>query len=183
MVSRKPFYLIPMLFFGLSIYAILDYQTTILLKEGNDNYGYGEYDLAISQFTQLLVLQPNNAEAWRLLGRVSVSASLFRQEKKYINNAVDYLKKAVALETNNAENHLYLGIAFQLSQQPQAARQSMQNALTRDPHNTNYLYNYGLLLERQGDRQMAAVYYKKSLAVEVTQVAQLALERVETKTP
>jgi tetratricopeptide (TPR) repeat protein len=159
--------------------AWVDYQNSQIIKVARDNFSYGKFDLAFSQLGVATSRISIDAEAWLLLGRVSTSAALFRSDKKYSDLAVTYLQKAVALEPNQAANYLHLGVALQIKQQNQLAREALLNALARDPYNGNYLYNYGLLLERQGQFSQAALYYQKSLTVRESLVVQLALERVQ----
>ncbi len=159
--------------------AWLDYQNSQLIELARQNFSYGDFDLATLQLNIATSRISIDAKSWLLLGRVSTSAALFRSEKKYADMAITYLQKAVVLEPNEAANYLYLGVALQVKQENQLAREALLNALARDPYNANYLYNYGLLLERQGQLKEAALYYQKSLTVRESMVVKLALERVQ----
>jgi tetratricopeptide (TPR) repeat protein len=75
-----------------------DVQAKILLTSGR-------VDDAISTFTRRVQANPNDAEAWNLLGRVYYSFSRW-------DDAINALQHATALQPTNSEFHMWLGRAY-----------------------------------------------------------------------
>src|SRR3972149_4437598 len=81
-------------FFALPvIFAYGDSGTEIdkLLEQGKDYFGQAEYDKAISQFDQILIIDPNNVDALYYKGNI------FSQTGKF-DEAIPFYEKVLALD-------------------------------------------------------------------------------------
>lgn len=93
-----------------------------LLKEGR-------HDEVVRLLEPLTILEPDDADIWRLLGMAQASLG-------DLADAVDSLDRAVRLEPNVAQNHFNLAVALQAKGDAERARAEAERALELDPHYT-----------------------------------------------
>ncbi len=140
------------------------------LEAGRTAYNAGKYDEAITDLTQAVVDDPNNAEVYYLRG----SAYYGRYNDAYTRNdpkadsddfyraATDFTK-AIELNHNYAEAYDFRGLTFHGLHQPDHALADYNEAIQLDPNLAQAYYGRGLVYEDQGEKQKAIENYKKFL--------------------
>ncbi len=88
---------------------------------GESYYYSGDYDAAISAFTNAVAINPDYAEAWNNLG------TAYEQEGRY-NDAVLAFRRAVAINPRYAEAWNNLGNVYQKLGRYEDARDAFQRA-------------------------------------------------------
>lgn len=86
----------------------------------------------------------NSAEANHFLGRAMLLSG------SNLNEAIRYLKRAIEIDGNRAEYHLYVGFAAIEAGQYNIASTSLEKALELDPTLGDAYWQRGVLFQRQG---------------------------------
>ena len=84
-----------------------------------------------------------------------------------MNEAMDALEKAIALDLNNPEYHATLGIAHSMNNSLILAKLSFQEAVRLKPRNLNARYNFALCLLNLGETKNAVVEFRPILKKQV----------------
>jgi predicted O-linked N-acetylglucosamine transferase (SPINDLY family)/ADP-heptose:LPS heptosyltransferase len=105
----------------------------------------------------LLARAPGRASAWFLLGRV-------RHARGDTDAAIDFLRKAIALDARLVPAHNDLGIFLQRRGDLAAAEASYRQAIALDPHFAEGMSNLGALLAERGRLDEASAWYSRALA-------------------
>jgi hypothetical protein len=90
-------------------------------------------------------------------------AQALREQR--LDAAVDLLARAVMSDDNDVEAKALLGVAYSQKGLHAEARRALQTAVDRQPQNPNYRFNLGVVLERAGDLQGAAIAYRDTLQI------------------
>ena len=80
-----------------------------------------------------------------------------------MNEAMDALEKAIALDLNNSEYHVTLGIAHSMNDNLILAKLSFQEAVRLKPSNLSARYNFALCLLNLGESKSAVVEFRRIL--------------------
>jgi Flp pilus assembly protein TadD len=80
-----------------------------------------------------------------------------------LDRAIDLLARAVMADDQDAEAKAVLGIAYSQKGLHAQAKRALQTATEIQPHNPNFRYNLGVILERAGDKQGAAIAFRDTL--------------------
>ena len=80
-----------------------------------------------------------------------------------MNEAMDALEKAIALDLNNPEYHVTLGIAHSMNNSLILAKLSFQEAVRLKPRNLNARYNFALCLLNLGQSKSAVGEFRRIL--------------------
>jgi serine/threonine protein kinase len=99
---------------------------------------------ALAAYQESLVLNPNDAETYRLIGDVH----LFLQQKPA--DAVTAYQKALRLNPGDYETHRFLGMCFEQTNQTDFARGEYAEAVRLAPHYVPAHMSYGQLMLRLG---------------------------------
>jgi Tfp pilus assembly protein PilF len=83
-----------------------------------------------------------------------------------LGEAVSVLQQAAGLDPTSAEIHLYLGLAFLLSDRASQAEFELLRALDIEPDNLEILFNLGNLSFKAGDTSKAAFYLKRIIEID-----------------
>ncbi|MBE7558026.1 tetratricopeptide repeat protein [bacterium] len=113
-------------------------------------------DAAEKEFRAAIKDNPNNEFAHNQLGR------LYFTRKRY-SEAVTCFQHAVRIQPNNLDFLENLARAAVMSGDPALAEGSYKRAMQLAPKVAAYPYNLGLLAERAGRTEEAAVYYRKAI--------------------
>ncbi len=120
---------------------------------------------AIPKLRKVLEKRPQSAEANHFLGR-----ALFLQGGAQQSEAMRYLKRAVELDPNRAEYHLYVGWAANnaVPVQLAVARDEIEKALAIDKLLADAYWQRGVLLSKQGAYDDAITDLKHALELKPT---------------
>ena len=86
------------------------------------------------------------------------------QAEKY-DEAIEYYKKAIALNPAYAAAHANLGVTYMNKGRLDEARTALQKALALDAENAGAQYNLGLVYDKMGKTDEAISAYEKSVAI------------------
>jgi predicted O-linked N-acetylglucosamine transferase (SPINDLY family) len=127
------------------------------LQLGMSRHRVGELGLAQSHYQRAAKLDPANADAWHLLGVVSLqtgSAAL----------AIKHLRTCVAARPDFAEAHNNLGVALRNAGRADEAIGSFRNALSKRANYVDAAFNLGIACEAAGNAVEADKAYRQALA-------------------
>lgn len=115
-----------------------------------------QLDAAIAKLTAVVGMQPNNSEAYNLLG-------VCYDEKGQFKAAQDEYKKAIQLEPINARFLNNLGYSFYLANNDKQAIKWYQKALKFTPDDRRIMNNLGLAFGRRGEYPKAKDQFVKAV--------------------
>ncbi|MBS1809633.1 MAG: tetratricopeptide repeat protein [Acidobacteria bacterium] len=115
-----------------------------------------QLDAAIAKLTAVVGMQPNNSEAYNLLG-------VCFDEKGQYREAQDEYKKAIQLEPINARFLNNLGYSYYLGSNDKQAIKWYQKALKLTPDDRRIMNNLGLAYGRRGDYVKAKDQFVKAV--------------------
>lgn len=116
----------------------------LMLRVGCGKAKAGQTDTAVELLKKVLSQRPNSAETNHCLGR----ALLFGDND--VREAMRYLDRAVMLDGNRAEHHLYVGWAANEARDPAKAERALTRALELDQTLAEAYWQRGVLRNRQG---------------------------------
>jgi predicted Zn finger-like uncharacterized protein len=114
------------------------------LRIGSTQVAAGHTKQAEPILKEVIRERPNSAEANHFLGRAMLLGST------NLNESMRYLKRAVEIDGNRAEYHLYVGWAANEAGQPGLAEQSLTRAIELDSSLGDAHWQKGVLLQKQG---------------------------------
>ncbi len=114
------------------------------LRIGSTQVVAGHAKLAEPILKEVVRERPNSAEANHFYGRALLLSG------SNLNEAMRHLKRAVDLDPNQAEYHLYIGWAANEAGQPAVAEASLAKALELDASLGDAYWQRGVLYQKQG---------------------------------
>ncbi len=127
------------------------------LQQGTARHRAGELGLAQSHYQRAVKLDPQNADAWHLLGVASLQSGNAAL-------AIKHLRKSVDVRPGFAEAHNNLGVALRGAARYDEAIAAFQNALSKRSAYVDAAFNLGIAFEsaeRPADAERA---YRQALA-------------------
>ncbi len=112
---------------------------SVHLKEGGKAFSNNDYPLAIEHFTAALEIDSNNVLALQSLGVINSDLGKYRQ-------AIDFLDRAMALDSTDASTYNSRGIALLGIKDTTAALEMHRRAVKLAPQKTRFAVNLGNLL-------------------------------------
>ena len=82
-----------------------------------------------------------------------------------IDQAIDLLARAVMADDRDADAKAILGVAYSQKGLHAQAKRALQTAVELQPQNPSFRYNLGIVLERSGEMQGAAIAYRDTLQI------------------
>jgi predicted O-linked N-acetylglucosamine transferase (SPINDLY family)/ADP-heptose:LPS heptosyltransferase len=117
----------------------------------------GRHAEAEESLRALVARAPERAQPWFLLGRV-------RHARGDLDAAIDFLRKAIALDPKLTAAHSDLGIFLQGQGRLDEAEACYRRALTLDPLFVNAMSNLGAVLAERGRLEEASTWYSRAIA-------------------
>lgn len=108
----------------------------------------GALETAVRHVNVAIELDPNRAEAYRLLARVHVARERY-------DEAIEALRTAMRLNPGDERAHLALASALVGAGQPAEAAAALRQTIQRFPSSGRALYALGRLFQRQGNYEEA----------------------------
>jgi protein O-GlcNAc transferase len=129
-----------------------------------EKYHAGDLDEAEEICKKILTNNPNHVSGLVLLG-------LIHSKKSYYNSAIQYLKKALQIEPENADAYFVLGnaYAFQGSNFLDEARDCYQNCLQITPNHVASYNNLGNIFKEKEKYDEAIDCFQKALELDPDQ--------------
>ena len=119
----------------------------------------GELEQAKEIYCQVLTQDPNNSDAWHLLGMVLYSASAYP-------NALECLEKAHSLVGDHPELLGHLALVHHALGNDDRARAIYEVVLQTLPNDVNARNNYGVFLLEQGDLPEAESQFQEAIRID-----------------
>lgn len=130
-----------------------------VLKE---TFASGRFGEVVNLSTALILRQPDEKFAWRVLGAALLQLEDYRK-------ALDAVNRSLLLDRNEASAWQVRGVALQRLGQNEAALQSIEKSVVVDTLSPGYLYNYGLALNAAGRSTDALVFFRRALLLDSLQ--------------
>jgi Flp pilus assembly protein TadD len=128
------------------------------LALGMKHFSQDDLNVAASIFRQILVSDPNHAEATHMLGLVFVRLGQH-------NVAAEYFQRAVAMQPSSAMLHCNLGTALATMDLLEPAEAALRRAIELQPEYFRALSNLGYVLQRRGNFAEAIDVFQKAHAL------------------
>jgi tetratricopeptide (TPR) repeat protein len=129
----------------------------LMLRVGCSNASAGRAKEAEALLRKVLLQRPNSAETNHCLGRAMLL------DPTRLAEALRTLERAVNIEPNRAEYHLYVGWAANEARNFAKASQELERALSLDQSLADAYWQRGVLLARQGAVKDAIIDLQKAL--------------------
>lgn len=151
---------------GRSEEALASYETALkkapedpdlMLRVGCGKANAGQTEAATELLRKVLGQRPNSAETNHCLGRSMLLGGADLRE------AMRFLERAVALDGNRAEYHLFVGWAANEARDPAKAERALGRALELDQTLADAYWQRGILRNRQGAVKDALLDLHKSI--------------------
>lgn len=139
-----------------SIATAIEREAASIFDQAVDLHDKKQLDAAIAKLTAVVGMQPNNSEAYNLLG-------VCYDEKGQFNEAQDEYKKAIKLEPINARFLNNLGYSYYLTNNDKQAIKWYQKAMKFTPDDRRIQNNLGLAYGRRGEFDKAKDQFIKAV--------------------
>jgi tetratricopeptide (TPR) repeat protein len=144
----------------------------IYYKRGNGNYGVGDLDRALADYTEAIQLEPedvddtinNSSNSYHYLAR----GRTYR-DKGELDHAIADFDQAIKLKPDSYAAFVERGIAYREKGEIDHAIADFDQAMVVDPHNAwgfedDAVYNRGIAYRDNGDRDKAIADYDQAIA-------------------
>ena len=139
-----------------SVATAIEREAATVFDQAVELHEKKQLDAAIAKLTAVVGMQPNNSEAYNLLG-------VCYDEKGQFKAAQDEYKKAIQLEPINARFLNNLGYSFYLASNDKQAIKWYQKALKFTPDDRRIMNNRGLAFGRRGEYPKAKEQFVKAV--------------------
>lgn len=119
----------------------------------------GSISEAQKSLEKAVELDPENGDAWRLLGH-------FRWARNYQSKAAEAFEKAVKLNPRDASSWYHLGIYYASKNEGDRAKTCMQKAVDISPKDSDYNQGLGYVYHGWNKSDLAEKYYKTALKLD-----------------
>ena len=126
---------------------------------GASNSGLMQFDSAIKNYEQVLIINPLYAEALYNMG-------IAQKCKGDLEMAIHCYKEAIKIKPSYAEAHFSMGNALKDKGELDLALISYNESLKIKPKNAGIYNNMGNILKDKGDLEMAIEHFKKALKID-----------------
>jgi len=133
-------------------------EAPLRLEDGILLHQQGRLDAAASIYSRIIHENPDNVDASYLLGLV------YLQSKNH-NLAVDFISKAISVDTNNHMYHCNLGVAFKELGQLETAVACYERAINLSPDYATAYSNLGATLKELGQFDAAIACCDKAISL------------------
>jgi FkbM family methyltransferase len=130
----------------------------VSFDEARRQHQAGNIERAVGLYRQLLLAEPNNAQAWYLLGAACAQLG-------QLDEARSSLRQATGVNPRHAEAHNHLGVVLAQQASLDDAITSFRRALELKPESLEVLNNLGLALLRQDKPDDAIAIFQRALEI------------------
>jgi Flp pilus assembly protein TadD len=139
-----------------SLATAIEREAAATFEQAIELHEKKQLDAAIAKLTAVVGMQPNNSEAYNLLG-------VCYDEKGQFKDAQDEYQKAIKLEPINARFLNNLGYSYYLTNKDKQAIKWYQKALKFTPEDRRIQNNLGLAFGRRGEFAKAKEQFVKAV--------------------
>ncbi|QDT13560.1 tetratricopeptide repeat protein [Stieleria marina] len=130
-----------------------------IIHEALDHHRRGNYEIAKQIYCKLIAQQPDNADAWHLLG-------MLLHATDHNTDALECLENAVTLSPNHAEYLSNLGLVYSSVQQNDRALETLRRAVAIAPKMVAARNNLGTLLLKTQQIEAAETQFQAALQID-----------------
>jgi FkbM family methyltransferase len=130
----------------------------VSFEEARRQHQSGNVETAVGLYRQLLLAEPNNAQAWYLLGAACAQLG-------QLDEARSSLRQATGVNPRHAEAHNHLGVVLAQQASLDDAINSFRRALELKPDSLEVLNNLGLALLRQDKPDESIAIFQRALEI------------------
>ena len=131
----------------------------LALSQGDFYLKQSDYPKAIEEFKKAIILRPDSARAYNLLGMA------YFLQKNY-NLAEENFEKAISLDTSYAQAYNNLGNTYFVKRQFDKAKELFKKALSLVPDLISANYSLGTLLVYEGNFEEGTVYLSRGIELD-----------------
>jgi tetratricopeptide (TPR) repeat protein len=128
-----------------------------LIQQGDEAYGHGRWLEASRRYEEIVAQQPEWPTGYHKLGRAYAERGRHRQ-------AIEALKKAVALGVQTAAIHYELALSYRSVEEYEPALAHAERAIGFEPDNARYYDLVGQLRSDRKEYLQALGYYRQAVA-------------------
>lgn len=139
-----------------SIATAIEREAAATFEQAVELHSQKQSDAAIAKLTAVVGMQPNNSEAYNLLG-------VCYDEKGQYKDAQDEYKKAIKIEPINARFLNNLGYSYYLNNNDKQAIKWYEKALKFTPDDRRIQNNLGLAFGRRGEYAKAKEQFVRAV--------------------
>jgi len=144
---------------GRSAEAFSAFDASSLVDKADDEMQKGDLQKALAIYSEANIKEPNNPETLFKMGYT------LSEQARY-DEALEYYKEALALDTENSYIHQAMASAYRKIEEFASARNHLNRSLDIDDKNPITYYNYGNLLVNMKHLEEAKEMYKKALELD-----------------
>lgn len=137
-----------------------------LYRQGIEQYNQGNVEEAIQLLRRAIALRPNVPDYRYSLGLAYLRAKRAKEAARELEAARGMMGLRRDTRAKEPEVLVHLATAYLALDDLVAARKRVEVALEREPESAEAHYVLGLVVERSGDRELAAEHFKKTLTLE-----------------
>jgi tetratricopeptide (TPR) repeat protein len=119
----------------------------------------GQIDRAVAMYGELLLAEPNHADALHLLG-------VALHQKGDAVRAIEHINRAIAVSPSSAVYHGNLGEIYRGLGQFERAIDHLRTALRLDPESAEAANSLGIVSNAQGKREEAIALFERALEIQ-----------------
>lgn len=144
---------------GRSAEAFSAFDASSLVDKADDEMQKGDLQKALAIYSEANIKEPNNPETLFKMGYT------LSEQARY-DEAIEYYKEALALDTQNSYIHQAMASAYRKIGEFASSRNHLNQSLDIDDKNPITYYNYGNLLVDMKHFDEAKEMYKKALELD-----------------
>src|SRR5687768_8513578 len=129
-------------------------NVALLLNRAGIHTTKMRYDMAEADLRRAVKIDENNADVLVNLGMLACKKARWR-------DAVEPLRRAIEIDASRASAHYYLAEAYNQIDQLPAALESYETAARLQPNNWRAFKGIGIVLDRMGRPEEAAIAYQR----------------------
>ncbi len=121
--------------------------------------GVGKKDAAIAQLKQV---DPGS----QFFRNAAIHTALLYQEMDRLQDAIDFLLKAIDQDPNNPEFRLYLGSFYEQAESYDNAEAALRKGIALDPDNPRFYFRLGVVYDKAGNKADSIAAMRQVVALE-----------------
>ena len=141
------------------VFSAEQIQANVLFSAAMRKHLDGDWAVAEALYRQIILIEPKQAPARHYLGYLL-------QQTERLDEAVEQLMTALALDGTHDEWHFNLGITFAKQGNISAAIESFSKAISMDPNKYFYCTNLGSSFESKQAWGRAEEYYRAAIQID-----------------
>jgi Tfp pilus assembly protein PilF len=132
---------------------------------GNEYAASNQYGKAIDEYKKTLILKPDFVFLYEYIKNMHNAQGYHYATNNLYDDALNEFRQSLLIDPNQSDVYNNIGNIFYIKEMNIKALKTWERAIEIDPANSEAYFNMGLLMERQGDKETALIYFKKYLSI------------------